>query len=220
MNTEFIVGLILVSAITIVAVIITRRAHKKRVAAFTQAAQIAGYTYLGKPDKSFKSLLFQASIFSGGTQKRLNYAVSGKHEGIEFSAFELKYNLGDQTNYAHTACFRIDSRRIPPFELRAEATTGDWLATFFGSSDIDFEQDERFSNRYVLKGGDTHAIRDLFPSDYRKRLAQTNLSPRIEAVGDWLICAPGLHQRLDPQELTAFVDRAHSLVEPILDANR
>lgn len=223
MDPQFIFGLAVFTAIAVPAFVLARRGHKKREAAFATAAADAGYTYVGKPGAPISSLLLNARASNKGTSRRLNYSCTGSIEGVDFHAVELKYNLGQQTCFAHIACFAVPANRVPAFFLRAEQNAGDKLAMALGGQDIDFEGDEPFNARYRLTSGDENTIRTLFTPELRERLAQTNLTPSLESLPGnaeraWIVSAPGFSRKLDPKELATFVDRAHRLVAPLLEA--
>ncbi len=58
-------------------------------------------------------------------------------------------------------CLRFDGPELPRFVLSPESV---WhkVGAWFGAQDIDFEHHEAFSSRYILRGENEPAIRELF----------------------------------------------------------
>ncbi len=101
--------------------------------------------------------------------------------------------------------FTDGAKGLPDFQLSPEGFLHG-LVEVFGAQDIDFEQSEEFSKRYLLKGPDEAAIRRVFTIDV---LAWFSGAPgwRVQAGGGRLLAFRG-EKLVEPAEIPAFAAEA------------
>jgi len=100
--------------------------------------------------------------------------------------YQVRRGNGRESIYTQTVClFRKKSRSLPGFSLKPESVFHKF-ASVFGYQDIDFESNPQFSKRYLLRGKDEDAIRDVFKSD-NLQYFEKMLGYYVEASGADLI---------------------------------
>jgi hypothetical protein len=82
-------------------------------------------------------------------------------------------------------CFQLARDVLPHFELRPESVFHR-IGAWFGYQDINFESHPKFSQKYLLRGGDEQAVRDLFTDDILEWFEGTN-GVSVEGRGDRLL---------------------------------
>jgi len=140
-------------------------AEKKRIESLRQVAQDLGFDFEPKGDAAFLQSLGLFHLFSQGHSKALSNLLRGKAQDLEVAIFDYRYVTGSG-KHRHTwnhsvVCFRFGGTNLPAFSLRPENISHK-IGAWFGSQDIDFESHPGFSRRYLLRGNQEKAIRELF----------------------------------------------------------
>jgi hypothetical protein len=110
-------------------------------------------------------------------------SVSGKTAAGESFLFDSRKGRGKGASYQTVAIFRSPNRRLPHFELRP--TMLFYIVGKAGVKDIYFENAPEFSRKYMLRGEDDNAVRNLFTEDV---LGLLMIEPGwyIQSDGEWL----------------------------------
>jgi hypothetical protein len=164
-------------------------AEKKRVEQLLQMAQELGFEFQTVGDAALLSRLNRFHLFSQGHSKKQSNLMRGKTQDLEVAIFDYRYTTGSGKNshtWNHTViCFHFDGPPLPEFSLRPESFAHK-IGAWFGYQDIDFADDPSFSHKYLLRGSNEPAIRELFTGNVRRHFDQKpGLS--VEGSGDTLV---------------------------------
>jgi len=99
--------------------------------------------------------------------------------------------------------FHSGKRSLPSFELRPEHF-GHKIASSLGSQDIDFDTNPVFSKKYLLRGSDEAAVRELFGSEVI-RFFEKHSEWCVEGQGEWMIFYRE-QKVLKPKDITTFLE--------------
>jgi len=129
-------------------------------------------------------------LFKQGESSSFKNVIQGRLDGqdIKFFDYSFEINGGGETNTTQTQTvivFNVKDKKLPAFELRPEYFYHK-IGALVGYNDIDFQEDPQFSKKYLLKGKDEGAIRNLFHSQIRNYFLK-NEKWCVEGDGQWLI---------------------------------
>ena len=112
-----------------------------------------------------------------------NYFTNGmykKRGDIEINIIEFTAVTGrgkHSTTEKFTLCQLYKAKtEFPVFFMRSENVLLDSVGSMLGGQDIDFEEDNRFSNTFVLQGNDESEIRRFFNSKVRDAFVKNHKS--------------------------------------------
>lgn len=132
------------------------------------------------PERDIGSLF---PLFQVGRNQRFRYALKGSRGGFPFTAFEFKYVTGggrsSQTHHLALMMWRRSDASLPNFYAGPEGWW-DRLKQRLGAQDFDFDEDQVFSDAYVLQGGEEAAVRKVFDGSKRAFLVS---HPDTHAAG-------------------------------------
>ncbi|HEV3144244.1 MAG TPA: hypothetical protein VGZ47_10195 [Gemmataceae bacterium] len=177
--------IVLVAAILIVNYIV----EKKRTEAFQKVAEEFGFEFRPKGDASLLGSLSPFHLFSQGHSKKLFNLMRGTTRDLQVSIFDYRYTVGygkhQQIHQQTVICFEAEDMDLPSFTLRPESF---WhkIGSIFGYKDISFDSHPTFSKRYLLRGPDEDAIREVFTPEVLDFLEETN-GICVEAEGPQLL---------------------------------
>lgn len=158
---EIIIGVVsglIVTGLVVMAVINENTGKKRRRKQYTSLAEKIHYNILDLEDLdkvNVKEMPTLARI-EKGKSKVVGYIYKNELK-LRTALFEcngISYVFVDDRLISYEA-------NIPDFTIAKEHLT-DRIAERFGAQDIDFKEYPDFSKRYVLKGADETAIRNLF----------------------------------------------------------
>jgi len=188
--------------LVVVGIIWTRASEQKRSDELTLFFERLSLAKVGRDD------IPKFEITSrGGSKKRFNN-FQGEAFGLELCFFDYEYTVGGvDDDDTYTSTVGMTSAELPVFQLSKEGLF-DRIADVFTGSDIDFTDHEQFSNRYVLKGCDEHAVRKLFMPEvldffiriesyfYRRCYVESNGKELLFCFAD---------ERMEPENMDRFV---------------
>jgi hypothetical protein len=199
-------------ALVVGIILLFKQAQKRRTEELQTAAYSLGYEF----DETDRSLLEgefgQLPFFKRGRGGRSRNIVRRSNSGREVRLFDYTYTTGGgQHSSTHrqsvVALFRKE-RSLPAFELRPE-NVFHRIASVVGFQDIDFDDSPAFSNRYLLRGADESAVRNLFAPSIRQRLVE-EMGWFVEADGGWLMLTR--HGKLvRPLDAISFLEECQAL---------
>ncbi len=139
-------------------------------------------------DTDFEASLKKTRCFSRSYRARTTNCLSKKNEVVEIKVADCHYSQSDKV-YRATVCMIIDKQmNLPNFFLRPEHKFFDGLKRFFGMQDIEFENDQAFSKKFVLQSEDEISVKYLFNSEVRKFMMKYgDLITQIEGNGSMLL---------------------------------
>jgi hypothetical protein len=102
---------------------------------------------------------------SQGHSKSVTNLLRGRSNNLEVAIFDYRFVTGSG-KHKHTwnqtvISFRFDGPALPTFSLRPE-NFGHKIGKWFGYQDINFESHPDFSRKYLVRGSQEQAIRELF----------------------------------------------------------
>ncbi len=157
----FVVVLVLVIA-GIVASVISAKKRRETLAAL---AASMGFTFTPKGSKTGLQAMGSLPLFNKGHSRRTYNIMAGVAQGINVRIFDYRYTVGHGKNshtYSQTAIlFETETLNLPVFRLSPESVFHK-IGSAFGMQDIDFDSHPEFSKRYLLKGENEAAIREIF----------------------------------------------------------
>ena len=163
------------------------RSSKKRREDLEKFAQSRGLSF-SKEEPHIRGLP-SFHLFKQGGSSSFKNVIQGHLDGqdIKFFDYSFEINSGEtNTTQTQTAIvFNVKDKKLPAFELRPEYFYHK-IGALVGYNDIDFQEDPQFSKKYLLKGKDEGAIRNLFHSQIRNYFLK-NEKWCAEGDGQWLI---------------------------------
>jgi len=154
-----------------------------------QAKQL-GMSFTPEPAVDMVSGFKNFNIFSLGRGKKIENIFEGTFDDIPIQVFDYQYTVSggrSSTTYRLTVgCVYMGDILFPKFSMGPEYFFHKW-GDAFGFTEIDFESHPNFSDRYLLKGPDEKAVREIFTPkilDYFQNRADIM---NVEAEEDKLI---------------------------------
>lgn len=164
---DFLVVLILVSAIFGIILITENIRARKRREALQAMALRYGYTFTAKPVGYQPYPGFQFRLFNQGRAKQQWNALSKTlSDGTQITLFDYQYTTGSgksrTTHYQTVFAAQGPDLALPTFRIDPEIGWVHGLGKVFGLQDINFERYPKFSKLYLLRGDDEAQIRAYF----------------------------------------------------------
>lgn len=166
--------LVVAAVLVIVHTAASSAAEHKRQEAYKEFATTHGLVYdaEGAPLALMLGPVFP--IFQIGRAHHWRHVLRGNRGGAPFAAFEFEYTSGGGTNspMAYRLAMMLWERpeqEWPDFVLGPE----DWWARLkqrLGAQDVDFPEDQAFSDAFVLQGEDEAKVRAFFDGSRRSYL--------------------------------------------------
>lgn len=135
---------------------------KKRTQALQETAQQIGFNFVGTDPSSTTQT--RTALFHKGSSHKFRNIMNGSFGGFQASLFDYSYTTSNGRNsstWTQTVAAFMQNSRLPLFELRPEGFL-DRVGDVFVHRDIDFESHPEFSRRYMLRGLEEQAVRELF----------------------------------------------------------
>jgi hypothetical protein len=159
------IGIVLLAGVILY---INYLAEKKRTEAMRQAAEELGFDFTAADRDNLADRLGGFHLFGQGRSKRVHNVLRGESNDLRVTIFDYRYVTGGGKS-SHTwnqtvICFQMKEQGLPSFFLRPE-TFLDRISGLFGFQDIDFDEHPVFSKKYVLRGRNVPAIRELFTEE-------------------------------------------------------
>lgn len=187
--------------------------QKKRTLAMQAAAERLGWRFMAQAEAGVIPGLERFELFTQGHGREIRNVIGGEKDGLQVAVFDYKYVIGggksSQTWRQTVFSASSPERAWPRFAVRPEHVFHK-IGEIFGYQDIDLSAYPDFSGRYVLRGTDEAAIRDLFDSgvvDFYDR----NPKSWTEAEGPQLFFWRA-GKVVAPEEIPAFIDHGMALV--------
>lgn len=181
---------------------------QKRKQKLEAAALQCGFQYDREGEALPEGAKAALDLFNRGHAKESLNILRGATAGTDVVIFDYRYTIGQgkgsQTYVQTVAAFKLRGA-IPSFTLCKENLLHKMMSAV-GYQDIDFDAFPEFSKRYLLRGPDEQAIRQLFTPgliSFFETSGDAHLA--VEGGGEWLLVYQ-LSKRSDPEKLREFVD--------------
>jgi hypothetical protein len=186
--------------------------ERRRREAMQRIASEIGMDYLADDQGMLNKDITRFHLFRRGRARRVRNVMTGLVADLQAYLFDYKYTVGGGRNartFRHTvAAFRVPQRMLAGFELRPESLFHK-IGSALGFQDIDFPSHPAFSSRYLLRGEDEGAIRNLFSDDVLRFFEQCP-PVCVEAAADWIVVHwPG--RRVAPDDIAGFLEEAFNI---------
>lgn len=162
-----------VGAIVVTAVHAQRRAARVRTDALRDHAERRGWSFHPAPGLAAVPNLQRFELFQQGRHRTAANLMAGDHRGFRIAVFDYSYvtGAGKSRKIWRQTVVSVHSvdLDLPAFSIRPEHAFHR-IAELFGAQDIDLDGRPEFSRRYLLRGTDETAIRNLFSSAVVDRL--------------------------------------------------
>lgn len=125
------------------------------------------------------------ALASRGRNGQISNVIVADSGELRMVIFDFKFTTGsgkNKTTHRQTVVqIHNEALSLPAFTIGPESFMHR-LGNFLGIDDIDFAEDEEFSNRFLLNGDDEQAVRAFFDAD-RRRALMKHASVSVEARG-------------------------------------
>jgi hypothetical protein len=190
----------------------TTKQERRRAGEIRGVAQGLGWTVEDHPPLTILPDPSRFELFTAGWRQQIRNYAAGQRDGRRVAVFDYTYVTGagrSRSTWRQTVVHvRSDALSLPAFALRPEHVHHK-VGALFGYQDIDLEADPRFSDRYLLRGGDESAIRGCFVPAVR---GHYDRDPRLCTEGCGVDLFVWRTSRLaKPSEILALVDDALAL---------
>ena len=153
-----------IAMVVIVVVVVGRVADRRRTQAMEEYARREGYGFDVNAE-GIREALSAFRLFKRGHGRRARRLLTQGSRDEEIWVFDYRYRTGggknQQTHRQTVAVFPTMPAALPAFQLRPEHILHK-IGAALGFDDIDFDEDLEFSKRFLLKGADETAVRQLF----------------------------------------------------------
>lgn len=143
------------------------QSNRKRSEALQRFAALMGFQYSEKADLVAELQASGFRLFTHGRSKKSSRLLSGQTGAVSVRIFDYRYVSGAGKNSRTVAqtviLLNSDRLDLPRFALQPENIFHK-IGQAFGMKDIDFDLYPEFSKRYLLRGDDEEAVRNLFKS--------------------------------------------------------
>lgn len=209
----FVGFIVVIFGVIVVAVIIGRKRAQERTRQLASAASFLGWQFSPVAEMNWIPNLEKFGLFNQGHSKRITNAMYGELEGMKAAAFDYRYTVGggknSQTFNQTVVYFEPRDLNLPFFSLRPERVFHK-LISAFGYQDIDFGNRPTFSTKYLLRGPDEPAVRNLF-NDALLNFYEMNLGLSADGGGNQLFIFQQ-NYRQPPQQVQSTVNASLQLL--------
>ena len=194
---------------------------KKRTEEMDAVAGTLGLDFFPESDPAVPAALGKLRLFDRGRKKRFMNMMTGTANGVRIAIFGYRYTTGSgkhqHTHQQTVISFQSEHLSLPDFELRPEGMFHK-IGQAFGYKDIDFYSHPTFSKRYLLRGSNEAAIRELFASDVLDLFEDQKKGTCVEAGNDRLIFYRA-GKRLKPEQIRDFMGEGFAIYSILKRSN-
>ena len=194
--------------------------EKERSVQFQALAGKLGLKFHHEGDPAVQEALGHLRLFKRGRRRKSKNMLSGRTQDVDLAVFGYRFTTGhgknQRTHKQSVISFQSPHLSLPDFELRPEGMFHK-IGQAFGYKDIDFDSNSEFSKRYLLRGEDEPAIRDIFNPELLAMITSLH-RVSVEASGDRLIFYRA-SKRIDPEEINACMDEGFRVFGLFKDAS-
>ena len=203
---------VLVIGLLIGALVIGRKRARERTRQLEGVASLLGLQFTESASMNWIPNLEKFGLFNQGHSKCITNAMFGETDGVKTAVFDYRYTVGggknSQTFNQTIVYFEPRNLSLPFFSLRPEHFFHK-LISAFGYQDIDFGNRPTFSSKYLLRGPDEPALRNLF-NDALLGFYEANLGLSADGGGNQLFIFQQ-NYRQPPEQIQATVNAALQL---------
>lgn len=197
-------GFIIISIV--VGFVSERRRHEQ----WQRVARELSLPFLGNDD-DLLSRVSGMKLFQQGRNRQFRNVIAGDMGPVRVALGDFQYKTGsgkNESTHRFTTCIiQNDALDLTACYLRPEHRWLDAIGSLFGGQDIDFEEDDQFSRKFVLQGASEAEVRRLFDADVRAWFCENSLPHmQFEARGNTLALHTG--NRFPPDQSPKLLQMA------------
>jgi hypothetical protein len=190
---------------------------KRRREAVQGLAESLGLAFQAETSVEQMDLFKSIAYFTRGSSHQVLNHLSGSTDVATVHMMDFQFTVGSGKNATvkrqTVAAFQADELRLPGFDLAPESLATRFME-LFGVQDIDFEEDEAFSQKFVLTSSAEPAVRRLLDRELRQFLGQR---PDIYlSVRPGFICLYRPNQLVPPEKWKDFMGEAFQIYQALL----
>jgi hypothetical protein len=195
--------------------------QKKRSDKIEAAARALGFTFRRWATKEDKALIFGSHLAKAGYARSVHNVLQASAPAeLAMFLFDYSYAIGhikDHDRSIGQTIIRMHSPllRLPPFFISPENTFSE-IGKFFGYSNINFCEVPEFSGKYLLRGPDEAAVRQLFNTSIIRFFEQER-DLTVEAAGDVMFLYR-YNKIVKAEEMGTFVETGKRALALLLQA--
>ena len=203
----FVVPSVVLVYVSLFVINMQHRAERRRTHALRRVAKQLKLVFPPPGLDRFLQSLERFHLFSIGQNPIVSNVMAGQIDGTDVAVFDFTHIIGSGKS-ARTVCQTViwlqrRGTKRTEFALRPESywnTLGSWL----GHGDINFESHPAFSGKYLLRGDDEPAIRELFSDEVLTFFEQQDSGVSLEGSGNKLLYyRAGV--RIEPNDLRSLL---------------
>jgi hypothetical protein len=196
-------------------ILVSKKLEQKRTVELAELATDMSLDFAPQGDAALESELAHLSLMKRGRARKLLNLVRGETQNVDLALFDYQYTTGggknQTTHRISVVAFASGLLNLPPFELGPENFLHR-IAGAFGYQDIDFAGYPRFNKKYLLRGPDEDAIRQIFTEDvvqhFEQQLEHRKSISEVIGHDNRLIVAT---RRQKPEHLRSFLEHAFGI---------
>ena len=167
-----------------------------------------GFKFESVDEPVFSERLPPFNLFSQGRSRKVRNVMKGEWEGVPVTVFDYRYKPVQDVWTQTVVLIEQDGLDLPQFLVRPR-NLADHLDVPPGE-EVEVEDAELFSKRYVVQGVDEKRIRELFGPEVRGYFReQAGMS--AEGAGDCVIVYRARDAK-SPEQIEPFLDRVVELI--------
>ena len=182
-----------------------RRRDRERTEALRHFARTRGFEFRETVDRPGP----ETWLFKRGRRRRGRNRLTRSEPDYEVAIFDYRFweHHGNHSRREEqtVAMFRRAGHPVPSFEMRPENLLHK-VAAVFGVRDIDFESRPEFSGKYLLRGPDERAVREVFGPAVLA-FFEKNPGWSVETQGDTIVVYRG-GKTAKPDDFPEFLEQA------------
>ena len=205
--------LVVIAGLAIAILVYNRRRERERTQQLQLVASQIGWNFAATAPLNMIAGLERFALFNQGHNKEIRNFMYGETSGTNAAVFDYLYIVGygknRQTHYQSVVYLEPGNLSLPYFSLRPENFLHRIISAF-GYQDIDFGQRPEFSRRYILRGQDEPAIRQVF-NDRVLSFYEAYPETCTDGGGNQLFLFRS-NYRIQPQEIQSYVALGRNLL--------
>ncbi len=205
--------LVVIAGLAIAILVYNRRRERERTQQLQLVASQIGWNFAATAPLNMIAGLERFALFNQGHNKEIRNFMYGETSGTKAAVFDYLYIVGygknRQTHYQSVVYLEPGNLSLPYFSLRPENFLHRIISAF-GYQDIDFGQRPEFSRRYILRGQDEPAIRQVF-NDRVLSFYEAYPETCTDGGGNQLFLFRS-NYRIQPQEIQSYVALGRNLL--------
>ncbi len=201
--------------LVIVIALVGHYMEKKRTEALARVAEELAFEFLPRGDAGLSQRLARFELFNLGHSREMTNLMRGSTRDLEISIFDYKYVTGSGKHQRHWNYSIFVACRpgwdFPQFSVAVENLFHK-IGSVFGVQDIDFESHPAFSSRYLLRGPDENAIRQLFQPPVLEWFEQ-HPGLTVEGLADVIVLAK--RPRYAPNKIRDLMSEGFDMIKTL-----